>query len=102
MRNPSKGSGKTGLLDHGLSPEIKQAISRDMKAGRVFTIKDIQTLMRCSYETAHKIVSEEPGVIWFVPHTVFRKMCRHLKQTGRTIARLAPVCVISMLDVGLV
>ncbi len=48
-----------------ISEELKKQIEDDVLAGRIYTIKEIQRLMRCSYDTARTRVVNEPGVIWF-------------------------------------
>ncbi|MGD1091698.1 MAG: hypothetical protein ABSB35_06845 [Bryobacteraceae bacterium] len=61
-----------------LSPDLQREIIEDAAAGRVYTIKEIQALMRCSYATARERVMKEPGVILYgdprIPHCVFRNM----------------------------
>lgn len=63
-----------------ISEELKKQIDDDVLAGRIYTIKEIQKLMRCSYDTARTRVVGEPGVIWFgdprIPHCVFKNIIR--------------------------
>jgi hypothetical protein len=62
----------------GISEDLKKQIDDDVLAGRIYTIKEIQKLMRCSYDTARTRVVNEPGVIWFgdprIPHCVFKNI----------------------------
>jgi hypothetical protein len=62
------------------SAELQNQIDEDVAAGRIYTIKEIQQLMRCSYDTARTRVVNEPGVIWFgdprIPYCVFKNIIR--------------------------
>ena len=64
--------------ERSVSPQLQREIVEDAAAGRVYTIKEIQRLMRCSYATARERVLKEPGVILYgdprIPHCVFRNM----------------------------
>src|SRR5271166_1184297 len=61
-----------------ISEQLKKQIDDDVLAGRIYTIKEIQKLMRCSYDTARTRGVNEPGVIWFgdprIPHCVFKNI----------------------------
>jgi hypothetical protein len=83
---------KVPLANQGVSQELQREIVEDAGAGRVYTIKEIQRLMRCSYATARERVLKEPGVIVFgdprIPYCVFRNMI--LRSTRG--ADLTPAC----------
>jgi hypothetical protein len=66
--------------DDTVSSDLQAQIDDDLAAGRIYTIKEIQKLMRCSYDTARTRVVNEPGVIWFgdprIPHCIFKNIIR--------------------------
>ena len=67
------------LLIALMSPvEIDRCIA-DVREGRVYTFKNITTMLRCSKEKVRKLFAKEPGVVrlgtdYRVPDTVFQRV----------------------------
>ena len=71
-------------LDHG---ELQRCID-DVRKGRVYTFKNITTMLHCSKNKARLLFKDEPGVVrlgtsYRVPETVFQRVVnRMMRRSG--------------------
>jgi hypothetical protein len=69
-----------------ITTDLQRRILEDVKAGRVYTIKEVQNLLRISYEKARQLCTKEPGILRAgdirVPHCVFDNIVSRLMQSS--------------------
>jgi hypothetical protein len=71
------------LLNASMGPYEIQLCIADVREGRVYTFKNITTMLHCSKNKARLLFRDEPGVVrlgtdYRVPDTVFRRVVNQL------------------------